>query len=232
MTECVVVTRGGWGDVWYFPTSADEAKRHPLVQFGDSILEEPSNIFRDYFLLEIPKFLHLIGDEPIKDKILGYVDEQRRLNKTDRMIVLGLREGYGDRLWQLVVDRARPLPTDPDDIIDQVRRDRDLIFKERTPSTMAKKDETPAAAPKEKKEQLVRGHAMTAIMTFGVDKEGKALGPKNNPKRDGSASAARYAFYKPGKPLSAQIGQEGGPTLADLQYDSDPKRNWIVITDK
>lgn len=98
-------------------------------------------------------------------------------------------------------------------------------------ATAAPAAEKPVKEKKEPKPQLVRGHAMTATMAYGVDAEGKSYGPKNNPKRDGSASAARFALYKPGKNLAAQIGAEGGPTLDDLKFDSDPKRNWIVIND-
>ena len=63
------------------------------------------------------------------------------------------------------------------------------------------------------------GRSITAVRFEGVNED--RLNPLAAELRDDV-----------GKPLSAQLGQEGGPTLADLQYDSDPKRNWIVITDK
>lgn len=147
-----------------------------------------------------------------------------------------LQSEYSEGPWEKLVSEAIDLPADPDEVIDLVQRERDTTRERKT--VMAKADPKPAAAPaakeeKEKKPILVHGKTLDSILQFGADKEGKPFGPKNNPKREGSASAARFALYKPGKPLSFNIDKDknpGGPTLDDLRFDSDPKRGYITIT--
>lgn len=101
---------------------------------------------------------------------------------------------------------------------------------------MAKNEAAAAApakepkAPKPPKEpKKINGHALTATITMGQNKEGVAYGPKNNPKKVGSASADRFALYKPGMPLQKAL--DAGITTGDLIFDSDPKRKFIVIND-
>jgi hypothetical protein len=199
-------------------------------------MREVDDLFHEYCLLEFPKFLPKIIKPELYQRLMARADELQIAKTPERVVALRIKEEFGNSIWGALVIAAQPVPSDPDEVIDLVQRDRDIIYGERKMAKAPAKNEAPAAekAPKEKKEpkpQLVRGHAMSAIMSFGQDAEGKSFGPKNNPKREGSASAARFALYKPGKPLSAQLGQEGGPTLDDLKFDSDPKRNWIVITD-
>jgi hypothetical protein len=90
----------------------------------------------------------------------------------------------------------------------------------------AAKEPKPA---KEKVERKVGGHALTAVITMGSNKEGIPYGPKNNPKRANSASADRFNLYKGGMTIEKTLA--AGVTSGDILFDSDPKRKFIEITD-
>ena len=90
----------------------------------------------------------------------------------------------------------------------------------------------PAAEAKpvaEKKERVIGGHKLSAVITLGTDKEGVKFGPKNNPKREGSASAGRFANYRDGMTIEKALA--AGLTSGDIVFDSDPKRGFITLTD-
>lgn len=226
------------GDVWSFE-SVTEARRHPLIQWGDPVMKDCGDVFHQYTLHEFPRFLARFVSTSLIERVTDTTKRLESQGIVKRIIADKLYDEFGQDIWTALVSAAREVPADPDVVIDLVQSDRDKILKE---TTVAKKEtNTPAAGEagaakpekpvKEKAPQLVRGHAMTATVTFGTDKDGKQYGPKHNPKREGSASAARFGLYKAGKTLADQLKIEGGPTLDDLKFDSDPKRNLIVITD-
>jgi hypothetical protein len=66
-----------------------------------------------------------------------------------------------------------------------------------------------------------------AKIRMGVDKDGKKYGPKNNPKRAGSASAERFELYKDG--MTYKTFREKGGLLEDLRWDSAENRKFVII---
>ncbi len=90
------------------------------------------------------------------------------------------------------------------------------------PAKDAKVKESKPAAPR-----TVAGHALTAIITLGVNKDGKKYGPDNNPKRAGSAAATRFAVYKDGMTIDAAL--KAGVTSGDIGFDSHETRKFITI---
>ncbi len=94
----------------------------------------------------------------------------------------------------------------------------------------AKPAEKPKPAPKEAKPaapKTVAGHALTAVINLGVNKEGKKYGPDNNPKRAGSAAATRFALYKDGQTIEAAL--KAGLRSDDIAFDSHDTRKFISI---
>ena len=62
-------------------------------------------------------------------------------------------------------------------------------------------------------------------ITLGADKEGNRYGPDNNPKREGSASAARFALYQDG--MTVGEAMEAGVTRGDINWDA--KHDYISV---
>lgn len=97
---------------------------------------------------------------------------------------------------------------------------------------MAEPAKAPAAAkpPKEVKPQAPRtvaGHALTAVISLGVNKDGKKYGSDNNPKRAGSAAAVRFAAYKDGQTIEQAL--KAGLRSDDIAFDSHETRKFITI---
>jgi hypothetical protein len=91
-------------------------------------------------------------------------------------------------------------------------------------------DTKPAKPPKEVKPQAPRsiaGHPLTAVISFGVNKEGKKYGPDNNPKRAGSSAAARFTLYKEGMTLEQAL--KAGVRSDDIGFDCHETRKFITI---
>ena len=90
--------------------------------------------------------------------------------------------------------------------------------------------EAPAKEKKAKRAPPPREpkHAPTGIITLGADDKGVKYGAENNPKKAGSASAKRFALYRDG--MTVAEAKEVGLNGSDLDYDSDPKRNFITLS--
>jgi hypothetical protein len=91
----------------------------------------------------------------------------------------------------------------------------------------------PAADPAKTKEakpvapRTVAGHAMSAVISLGTDKDGKKYGPDNNPKRAGSAAATRFALYKDGMTVEAAL--KAGLRSDDIAFDLHETRKFITV---
>lgn len=84
------------------------------------------------------------------------------------------------------------------------------------------KAETKTPENKKKKEPK---HAPTSKITMGKDEENKTYGKDNNPKREGTKSAERFANYKDG--MTVQAAKDAG--LKDGDFDNDLKKGFISI---
>jgi len=91
------------------------------------------------------------------------------------------------------------------------------------------KDAKPAAEKKPAAPKTIAGHPMNATIKMGVNKDSKPYGPDNNPKRQGSAAAVRFALYKDGMTLEEAL--KAGLRSDDIGFDVAPTRKYIVITD-
>lgn len=188
---CVAVTRGGIGDFWLFE-SRDEADEHPLVQYGDTICSSPADVLDQHNAMELNALAGRLG-----------------LSGAERLLQ--------EHIWDLMVLAARPVPQDADDVCRIIVADRRLTRRR----TMA------AAEKVTPKAKTIAGYGMKSVITLGQskmkDKDGKEtgelvkLGPKNNPKRAGTASATRFALYKDGMTIEKAIA--AGITASDISHD-------------
>lgn len=208
---CVAVTRGGFGDVWVFPTRT-EAFLHPLVQYGDALLLDPSSLTDQYNRLEW-RSLRLLAKLPP-----GELPENRRHSR-------GMMETQAPQIFEALVRLAQPAPSDPAEVCRLVTQDRRL-------GTMAKKkQDAPADAASSPTEGATaasnlpaqvkgpKGVPADAVITMGKDKEGKDYGPDNNPKKAGSKTHGRFQSYQTG--MTIQQALDAGLTTADLNYDKE-----------
>lgn len=218
MPTCVAVTCWGWGDLWAFG-SAEEARLHPLIDSCDLVLSEAADVPRNWNYLFLPRFIaEVLGDRGAADRLTESIRSSPDERVRDQRIALAAQE-----IWTQMLGRARVPPQKPATICEMIVRDRrrcdDWHHREnvrRKSVTDAQTQTKPAA---EAKPKTIAGKAPTAKIAFGKDKEGKAYGKDNNPKRAGSASADRFNLYKAGQTL--QEATDAGCSAADLKWDLD-----------
>lgn len=234
----MAITRDGRGELWAFGNFSD-ADTHPLVQYGDRIIDGPKKITSRLTLAEIPRILRRIGRGDLADTIqtcMGAPTHSQRIRRVDE---------YAQHVWVALAEKARPAPTDPAELVQLIVRDRKLSIKESremeatTPTTEAATEATEApkakkakaakaegetAAPKEPKaERYNREHKIRLLLNA----EGVQYGPTNNPKRAGSASHDRFALYEDGMTIGASI--EKGVKTEDIAWDV--RKGFIEISE-
>lgn len=195
MTNWIVVTAGGFGSVFSF-ADEDDAHDHPVTQYGDSVMSQPTDIISQYNWLQFPRLLTLIGDETDLPQI--DVPSQQRAHI----------ESECKRVWEMLIGMAVPPPSDMMSITEQVKNDRKKLLKEKTMTDTKEKKEPTKRAP---------AFAEDAKIVMQNDKEGNAYGGKNNPKRKGSKSAERFAQIKNG--MTVKKALETDYTTADMAND-------------
>lgn len=209
---CVVVTRGGFGDLWLLG-SREEAFLHPIVQYGDAILSSPADVCSEYNWMEWGRLRMLAGlvSHPQADLVPRQVRAQR--------------EQQAPQIFEALKRQAQPAPTDPAEICRIVSRDR------RNTGTMARKNKNApteeAQAPAAEKtegsnlpaaQRGPKGVPLTATISFGSDKDGKQYSAtEHNPKKEGSKTRARFALYMEGMTIEQAL--DARITTADLVYD-------------
>jgi hypothetical protein len=218
MTKCVAITRDGRGDFWAFG-SFSEADCHPLVQYGDRIIDGPQSITKRLSLAEIPRVLRRCGREDLAERVLTCFGAPSYPQK-----VLRVNE-YAKYIWIALTESARSAPSDPEELVKLIVRDRKLSIEEskkmeaETPTTeateapKAKKTKAPKAEGAPKAERYIRDHTIRLLSNA----EGVKYGPENNPKRAGSASHDRFALYEDGMTIAAAV--EKGVKTEDIAWD-------------
>lgn len=222
MTKCVAITRDGRGDLWAFGSFA-EADTHPLVQYGDRIVDGPQSITKRLSLAEIPRILRRCNREDLAERIRMCFDAASHAQRVQRV------NEYAKHVWTALAESARPAPSDPEELVKLIVRDRKLSIEESktmeaetptteaaTEATKAKKTKAPKAegeAPAPKAERYNREHTIRLLSNA----EGVKYGPENNPKRAGSASHDRFALYEDGMTVGAAV--EKGVKSEDIAWD-------------
>ena len=218
---CVVVTRQGFGDLWLHE-SRSAAYLHPLTQYGDTILERPLDVAEQYSTLEWCTLRTMAGlptcEVPVRAKI-----------RVDREF----KEGQAGLIFERLLQRAQPAPTDPAEICRRIQEDRrrtDNMAKRKANTEFpaeagaVKGSETGAGAKAVKVAGVPftkgpKGVPLGSIIRMGADKEGRTYGPDHNPKKAGSATHGRFACYRDG--MTVQEALDAGVLTGDMTYDRD-----------
>lgn len=213
---------------WFLFGSHAEADQHPLVQYGDVICEGADKIEKNWTHLDLPDLLRTLGDETFRADFLREVHAIGVLNW------ITVLDRHRRRIWAAMLAKCSPPPSDPAEICNLVRRDRILSIKEKRPmakeATTATAENTAAAAPAAERKAPtppVREPKFKNDMTITLlaDKNGNAFGKDNNPKRQGSKSAERFALYTNG--MTVEQALAAGLSRADMEHDT--KHNFISI---
>ena len=217
---CLAVTRGGWGDVWRFK-DRQSADLHPLVQYGDAILDESDPISRQYNVLEVGRLIEMTGDEKLRQSVLMPIHPDRGLGQSERVRRLDERS---EEIFAALLRISKDPPTEPTEVLNLIRSDRIAMIKEGR-DMADEKNKTganagAAAAPKPAKEPKAPKYRDDQVITMGADKDGKKFGGDNNPKRAGSLAHARFAHLKDGMTVGAFVKAVGNQATAfgDLDY--------------
>lgn len=221
--NCVVVTRGGWGDVWGFENRASAAMC-PIYQEGDAIVAGPGDVFVCWNYLFLPRMCSEVLHDPAMDaRLRDAIDSAADPHMRDARCRVGAQE-----IWDVLSRAAKAPPSDPVEVVRRIVEDRRLYDEwyrreqtRRSSVTEANKGGTAAGTEGAKAEEpkTLAGFALTAKIKFGKDKDGKHYNATdNNPKRAGSKSGDRFAKYKDG--MSVKEASEAGITAADLKWDS------------
>lgn len=233
MTGCVAITRDGHGDIWAF-NSFTEADTHPLIQYGDRIIDGPKKISTRLTLAEIPRILRRVGRSDLADTVQSCFDAPTHTQRVRRV------DEYSKFIWTALLEKARPAPNNPEELVQLIVRDRKLSIQEskkmeaENPTTEAATEAT--AAPKAKKAKAPKAEGEAAApkaerynrehkIRLLSNAEGVKYGPENNPKRAGSASHDRFAMYEDGMTIGAAI--EKGVKTDDIAWDT--KKGFIEV---
>lgn len=234
--KVVVVTRNGSGDWWLFD-SFDEAFQNPIYQYGDAICQGPQFIEKNWTRLEFPWLLEVLVSPVERSRILVEVKNRGWSSWTE------ILDHYREFLWAKMIEKCNEPPVDYKAIFEIVANDRRTPNKdvrtmaknpasnENTPATTdaqteGNATETTAAATEAgttKRKPPVREPKFKneMIVTLLADKDGNVYGKENNPKRKGSASAARFDHYTNG--MTVEQALAAGLTRADLEFDVQKK---------
>lgn len=239
----VVVTRNGSGDWWRFPSYKD-AFESPIFQYGDAICQGPQFIEKNWTGLEFPWLLEVLVSPVERSRILMNVKE-KGWNTWAKVL-----DHYRDFLWAKMVEKCNEPPVDLNAIFEIVVSDRRTPNKDvrtmaknpasnpNTPATTdqiedtstentaadattATGDATEAGTTKRKPPVREPKFKNEMIVTLLADKDGNVFGKDNNPKRKGSASAARFDHYTNG--MTVEQALAAGLTRADLEFDVQKK---------
>lgn len=209
--------------------SRAQADAHPLIQYGDAILDGPADITAQYNLLEIGRLIAMLGCEKTRLSVLRSIHPDLGLRHSERL--KKVEERAAD-IWSLMEQAAVSPPSDPAEIMTLIQKDREATKE----STMTDKaaNAAPKTDAKEKapaKEKVVKApkYAGTSTIKLLSDKDGKQFGADHNPKRAGSASALRFANYSDGLTIAELLekGDSQATVFADLDYDI--KKGFIEV---
>lgn len=210
---CVAVTRSGYGGLWLFE-SRSEAETHPLVQYGDSLICGPDDVLTQYNLLDLWWICQAAGGEFLKKRVMTGIPAQGVVRHSKR--VEAAREFTGE-IWEHLLSAAQPPPEDDAAILYQIRLDRRAVIEEGVRRMADAKKEAAKTESKKEAPAKTAKYADADTIHMLSDKDGKAYGKDNNPKREGSASAQRFALYKDG--MSVKQFVDKGGKLADISWD-------------
>lgn len=222
--SCIVITRGGSGDIWMF-ASRVAADEHAIPQFGDAYLENPSHVLETFQPQELPGMAYRLGDERLRSDLEFATSGGKRKVTPD----------LAKRLWDVLVENSSSPPGDAEEVLRIVANDRratrtsGLIHRKdpEVSKTETKTKDKAEKAAKPKAAGVGRANfASTSKITFGKDKDGKSYSPDNNPKRAGSGAHERFKLYKSGMTIAQ--AREVGITAGDINWDA--KQGFIIIT--
>lgn len=197
----IAVTRAGLGR-WLRFDSFEEADEHPVVQYGDVVMTHEKAFMTQWTRLELPGLLEKIGmsDLPLEQHVL---------------------EHNAPRIWARMIATAETPPQNPEEICEMVRSDRKKTKTERKQKMTAQAEaKTDGNAKRDRvAEQKKRRYSGEARVTLLADANGNPYGPKNNPKRAGTKTHARFALYANGLTVEELLAK--GADFGDFKYDED-----------
>jgi hypothetical protein len=220
--DCVVITRGGSGDIWKLP-SLVAAGEHPIAQFGDAYLCSAEDVADNFTLEEIAALAARLNDTFLEAQA-----KQKQIRSEQTFLY--------ERAWGLLRKMAQPVPEDANEVVRIIRADRQSLTKKATAyrpdppvfggrakpnkeRPMAKKTAAPVEddPPTPEKAPRARKFSKDSVITLGVDANGNSYGKDNNPKRSGSAAGSRFELYENGLTIEDTIAK--GVLLRDINYD-------------
>ena len=225
MTDCIAITRDGLGDLWAFG-SFTEADQHPIVQYGDPIIEGHKSLVKKVPIGKIPSLMLRLGASDLAERANQILSDTSNLPHQTRLIRFGEVSQF---FWAHMVKCAKKVPDDPTTIVTLICRDRKLSIEESkmndaaidTPTTTeapvkaAKAPKVPKE-PKAPAEPKAPKYPLSATIKMLADKEGKPYGKDNNPKRVGSSSYDRFAHYVDGMTVEQALTEV---KTADIDWD-------------
>jgi len=227
LTKCIAITRDGRGDLWAFGSYA-EADQHPIIQYGDPIIEGQSALIKKVPIGRIPSLMLRLGATDLSERANRLLIDTNNLPHNMRVSRFNEMSQF---FWAHMVSCAKKVPDDPTTILTLIRRDRKLSIEEsnmtdetipptatEAPVKAAKAQKEPKA-PKEPKaatEPKAPKYPLNAKIKLLADKEGKSYGKENNPKRPGSSSYDRFAHYVDGMTVEQALT---GVKTADIDWD-------------
>ena len=219
---CVVVTRGGAGDMWRHRALRD-ATDHPITQLGDAVCCSPEDVQRTFTVAEMATLAGRLDNPQLQRAAAAWAS-----GRPDRASV----ERYSEQLWDSMRRLTRTPPEDPAEIVRLIREDRRrtrsagggvyrLHPEERQGPLRSTREPVMADENTEKKGAVrAKKYSDDGVITFGTDKDGNVYSAENNPKKAGSKAHAAFANYRDGETVKDLLAR-GGTTRGDVNYDAE-----------
>jgi hypothetical protein len=222
---------------------------HPLVQFGDAIVQSVAELRSSLALSECAILAVRLGEDRLGAEL-------RDCPSSSQYAVSSALE----KLWEVLCRKTPSPPSDPAEVFSIVIADRkatrlsgitvrtrgDHMAKHDRKETEAHQTKThtevgsvgselaaaasevgaaEASAPKHRPIPKDPKFSETSIISMCEDKDGKKYGDGHNPKKAGSASFERFAHYVDGMTVKSAI--DAGLSRGD--FDNDVKKGFITI---
>lgn len=110
MDKCIAITCGRRGDVWLVD-SFEQADLHPLIQYGDAILQSEDDVFKQFNELEIPGLLLRLNKTTLRDRFHVKMNDVKDCTSKIKHKIL---QEFSTDIWNLLMSVAQPILNDPE----------------------------------------------------------------------------------------------------------------------
>lgn len=191
----LVITAGGWGHVVAFDNKRD-ASLHPVVQYGDPVLDSSDQLVDTYATYEWARLVSLAGLN-----LIEVSDSANLLSATEAKM---MKRRTCGAIWDGLVRISRPPPDTFEGVMAMVKEDRTQAVTEGTVTMTI--ETTTAPAPTSRRGSGPHTNPAAIIRICSNDKG--TFGPENDPYTKDTGRWKRFHALKDGMTVAEALKAE------------------------